>query len=208
MDDLERNLGWDQSQQNTSGEFNIRRLGRFDFSVYYESDGNGKLKCRFPGCNIKLSGNYSSNLFRHLKQRHPEIYEPARNARLKRKSIEQTTQLADKLKPPQIRFSKDTILRGCAELVTTNGQPFSLLQKSGFRYIIDPIINAFAEEGILIDVSENGIRNYINSQSGFGALLGPQNTSESLDVLDDSQSRDSDNGSIGRFVRADGKILN
>lgn len=213
MNEFSNNFHWDRPFDNPGSEHSAQRQKGFDLSLYFESDGNGKLKCRFPGCLIKLSSSYSSNLFRHLKQRHPEVYPPTRGARLKRKRTEQELQSSNGSKHQQIhlRMTKDTIIRGCAELVTTNGMPFSLLQESGFRCILDPIVNAFTEAGISIDISEEGIRSYIEQQTqgglgrGGGLLSGNRNVSEVLDLLDDSRSRDSENGFVGGSTGTDGK---
>lgn len=183
-------------------DFSWDRPSRISLSMFFESDGNGKCKCLFPGCAIKLSSSYSSNLFRHLKQRHPEAYEPKRR--------KPKLQFLDDSKCHQIQLpmTRETILRGCAELVTTNGQPFSLLQESGFRCILEPILNAFTDAGISIDISEEGIRKFIAQQTDgdlhIDTLANSQNRTEVLDVLDDSRSRDSENGFVGGSTGTDG----
>lgn len=39
-------------------------------------------------------------------------------------------------------MDKTTLTSACVELVTVNGRPFTILQDSGFKKIVDPIIES------------------------------------------------------------------
>jgi len=41
----------------------------------------------------------------------------------------------------QVSFTMKDIIDACVELVTVNGRPFSALNDSGFRKILDPVLN-------------------------------------------------------------------
>lgn len=41
-----------------------------------------------------------------------------------------------------VKLNKQIIIDACIQLVTNNGRPFTLLEDSGFKMILDPIIDA------------------------------------------------------------------
>lgn len=41
-----------------------------------------------------------------------------------------------------VKLSKNEIIEACVQLVTTNGRPFTLLNDSDFKMIIDPIVDS------------------------------------------------------------------
>lgn len=41
----------------------------------------------------------------------------------------------------QVSISMKDIIDACVELVTVNGRPFSMLNDSGLRRILDPVLN-------------------------------------------------------------------
>lgn len=41
-----------------------------------------------------------------------------------------------------VKLNKKNIIEACVQLVTTNGRPFTLLNDTGFRMIMDPIMNS------------------------------------------------------------------
>jgi len=43
----------------------------------------------------------------------------------------------------RIDINQQELLDACVELVTVNGRPFSLMQDSGFKKILNPIFEAF-----------------------------------------------------------------
>lgn len=47
-----------------------------------------------------------------------------------------------KIKPIQVKLDLDEVKDGCVNMVAVNGRPFSALDDSGFRQILDPIIAA------------------------------------------------------------------
>jgi len=41
-----------------------------------------------------------------------------------------------------VKLNKNNIIDACVQLVTTNGRLFTLLNDTGFRMIMDPIMNS------------------------------------------------------------------
>lgn len=45
-----------------------------------------------------------------------------------------------------VQITTKTIIDGCVDLVTVNGRPFSMLDDSGFRKILDPVLKGFKKK--------------------------------------------------------------
>jgi len=41
-----------------------------------------------------------------------------------------------------VSLSKQKLIEACVQLVTINGRPFTLIEDSGFKMIIDPLLDA------------------------------------------------------------------
>lgn len=41
-----------------------------------------------------------------------------------------------------VSLSKQKLIEACVQLVTINGRPFTLMEDSGFKMIIDPLLDA------------------------------------------------------------------
>jgi len=46
----------------------------------------------------------------------------------------------------KVNLSEKSIIDACVDLVTINGRPFSMLNDSGFRRILDPVLNGFQKK--------------------------------------------------------------
>ena len=49
------------------------------------------------------------------------------------------------LKYVKVAISPEILQKGCLELVTVNGRPFSCMKDSGFQKIVKPILDAFPD---------------------------------------------------------------
>ena len=118
---------------------------------------SGKIHILF----IKFQGRHAGNLSKHLERLHPSAHSEflqkeaeRRSATQKRKantdpgsstrkrSVDegQSASLDPRVKKTlNVTLDALTFQEACVELVTRNGRPFSLMDDSGFRKIIDPI---------------------------------------------------------------------
>lgn len=104
-----------------------------------------------------FKGNHGTNLKRHL-QIHHELYEEYLLNELE-KSAECHTPVKKRVAgmdlyqfiKPSIKVKTDMkkLINSCIELITVNGRPYSLLDDSGFRNIIDPILNGIQNNVVL-----------------------------------------------------------
>lgn len=120
-------------------------------------------------CDKVFSGNHSSNLEKHFQRDHKKMFEEIVIQKekelsfFKRKKLEENKRRLDdsddteSARPGQakvtkisdfvistsvtVNMTKEQIKLACLELVTVNGRPFSIIEDSGFRKIIDPNIH-------------------------------------------------------------------
>lgn len=129
-------------------------LEYFDYSV-----DDDKSTCKL--CKQILSGRHSTNLEKHYKRFHQEIFDKivlAKKSESGSKSSKRNLESGREESPPPlkkkmqpkisdvfqskavtIRMSTDDLRLACLEMVTVNGRPFKMLEDSGFKKIIDPI---------------------------------------------------------------------
>ncbi len=62
----------------------------------------------------------------------------------------------------KVAITQNALVDACVDLVTLNGRPFSMMNDSGFRKIIDPIIEAL---GGHFSISDKNIRNFISERA-------------------------------------------
>jgi hypothetical protein len=152
------------------------------FSYSKQSDESS---CKIDECDAKIAGNHAGNLERHINRRHPEI---AVKISSKKEQQQQTTISTQKRvlgsssaicskvprndnQPPitafvtgvvKVQLSYKDLMEGCVEMVTKNGRPLSVVEDSGFRKIIDPIIHALKktpnEKTTPYSISRNKVR--------------------------------------------------
>jgi len=87
-------------------------------------------------CGIKLSGNHSTNLRRHLTTKYRDIFSEWNNS-----GHSQLTQCEEKRRI-SYQTSEEAIVSSLIKIVTTCGKPFIFLDIEGFKEIMDPIYNA------------------------------------------------------------------
>ncbi|KAF0713185.1 zinc finger BED domain-containing protein RICESLEEPER 1-like isoform X2, partial [Aphis craccivora] len=96
--------------------------------------------CTILDCPHPLrSGRHAGNLENHIKAFHPNEYKELRKQKTgpldKMISVTKTTLT-------NVKLNKNNIIDACVQLVTTNGRLFTLLNDTGFRMIMDPIMNS------------------------------------------------------------------
>lgn len=74
---------------------------------------------------------------------------------LKRKNEQSLMSQIVNVQKKSIRIDMDQqkLLDGCVELVTVNGRPFCLMQDSGFKKILNPILEAFGTGNTLLYIA-------------------------------------------------------
>ncbi|XP_064472544.1 uncharacterized protein LOC135387057 [Ornithodoros turicata] len=124
-----------------------------EFFVYDRESNTSR--CQIEGCNFDMKGDHAANLERHIQRIHPDIYEshmlskPRSSKRQqdatgcpsnKRSASQQSLEEVIRRKATKSAVSKASIVSACVELVTTNGRPFQLMEDSGFRNLLNPLI--------------------------------------------------------------------
>ncbi|XP_070135882.1 uncharacterized protein [Drosophila bipectinata] len=108
-------------------------------------------------CGIKLSGNHSTNLRRHLTTKHMDIFNEWNNSG--------STKLTDSEEKRKISYqtSEQAIVSSLIKIVTTDGKPFKFLDSEGFNEIMDPIYNALG----MNPVTSRNIMNFVSIKEQF-----------------------------------------
>lgn len=91
--------------------------------------------------NLTLQGDHGSNLASHIKCVHKSTWakiEATKKETAAPTSSNQTILFGLKHQV-NISITKEELLKSCVEMCSINGRPFSVVEDSGFRKIIDPI---------------------------------------------------------------------
>lgn len=125
-------------------------LNKQKLDDYFEKVDGG-MRCNITDCNSMQSRTTTFYLKRHLKTKHYSIYK--------------------KLFEDEVRSHAQHLINAfetkqhAITLVTTNGYPLSLLDKSSFRYLIKPGLDTLAEHGQEVTVNRKVITEYIQQTS-------------------------------------------
>lgn len=92
-------------------------------------------------CKRSINGNSSSNLTKHFKSNHVDIYN---------QKIATTPE-------EHILIQREKLVHSCVELTTINSHPFSLLSQSGFRSLIEEKLNAFKLADCPLNLSDHHV---------------------------------------------------
>lgn len=92
-------------------------------------------------CSKRINGNCSSNLIKHIKNQHDAIY---------RKQVVPDNE-------EHIEIQRLKMVHSCAELVTINSHPFSLLTQSGFKSAIQSTLRKFQLAGCGLNLSDHHV---------------------------------------------------
>lgn len=128
-----------------------------NFFTYNETEK--KNTCNI--CETTIIGDHAANLERHLKRHHEnEFNQVQANKRAKWDSKDalapivgapeklQQCHFDHKFVKPEllkVKLSKETVLSACVELITVNGCSFEMLEYSGFKKILNPIVSAIGD---------------------------------------------------------------
>lgn len=142
------------------------------FSQYFSCDkSSNKSVCNIEGCRAEIAGNHGGNLQRHIQRRHPAEYtDSTSNKRPANVTADgQTTLDAVIVKKPKttglhIQMNPDVLKEACIELVTLYGRPFTLMEDTGFREIIEPIQEVIGNDF----TNSSNIRDMVSSVAQSG----------------------------------------
>lgn len=133
--------------------------------------------CQIGDCKAVMSGNHAANLERHIQRCHKneyaqlELEKPSSSKRGRDDSVEPPPKRRDQpniknalAQVPAIvvKMTSKTLMDSCVELVTKNGRPFRLIDDSGFRKIVDPILKGFQEK---VSVNSENVRAKVNQEA-------------------------------------------
>jgi len=111
-------------------------MGKNPFLIHFTIDKTNKQStCTL--CNAVLKGWHGGNLEKHFKLYHKDAHSEIRQ------NEDSDGEPADKRAKKaviKIEMNEKQLTDACVDLVTTNGHPFSIIEHSGFRAIIDPIL--------------------------------------------------------------------
>ncbi|CAI6352854.1 unnamed protein product [Macrosiphum euphorbiae] len=137
---------------------------------YYKFDCNLKeSSCKH--CTAKIKGNHSTNLRKHLASHHNEQYEEllVNESKINKKTNGVSKIIAhqrlfnlNESKHVKVSINEKTIIDACVDLVTINGRPFSMLNDTGFRRILDPVLNGFQKK---FKINSNIIKKHVHEES-------------------------------------------
>ena len=133
---------------------NLKQLRKF----FKYSESENKASCTLGKCEVVIKENHASNLERHVKRFQDKEYKEFHNEKLsalqqrvgasssnepQKKRMRETNQCAiDEMfsKTIRIKINEKTLENACLELVTINGRPFKLMDDSGFRKILNALL--------------------------------------------------------------------
>lgn len=115
---------------------------------YFTFDDNIERNvCKLGGCKIKSKS--ANDLYRHVQRKHKQI---AEKDDIKSK-VEKYRQRIGKIGVDDddevevtVRVKKSKIIKSCVELTTINGRPLGLVEDSGFKRLVQPIVQAINQK--------------------------------------------------------------
>lgn len=127
-------------------------------------------KCRI--CDKIMKGKHATNLLKHLNSSHTTEYAEVSTENLKRIKLGNATkhkhqeQISNIFEKSNIHVNMTpTILKSAlVEMITKNGRPLCIVEDSGFRKIIDPILDGFASS---ITINRFNIRELIKHEANM-----------------------------------------
>ena len=143
---------------------NLSQMRKF----FKYSEGENKSSCTLGKCKAVMKGNHASNLERHVKRFHDKDYKKFQNEKQsalwqrtgasssnepqKKRMCETNQCVIDKMfsKTIPVKMNKKTLENACLELATINGRFFKLMYDSGFRKILNPLL-----EGMRVNFNIN-----------------------------------------------------
>ncbi|XP_024892141.1 uncharacterized protein LOC112467670 [Temnothorax curvispinosus] len=161
--------------------------------IYFDyNEETCRSKCKVAGCSTSMQGKHTANLERHIMRKHPVEAQIITSERIKlqrardRKnnmqdleldvtSSNSSSSLASTEKISTNRKRKRTsvsveidyneIIDACVEMTTVNGRSINFVEDSGFKRIIDPILNGLTKDGPKIVVNREIIKRQITTEA-------------------------------------------
>ena len=140
---------------------------------YFEySSLNNLSTCLISECKAVIRGNHASNLERHVKRLHNECYKKFKEKQSmallnQSKSINKTPAKSNSssqmsltktfFKTVEVNIDAQIVKQACLELVTVNGRPFKIIDDSGFRKVLDPLLKALCKNGCQLCINAENI---------------------------------------------------
>lgn len=143
---------------------------------YFTIDTDNKQGiCDIDTCKTIIKGNHASNFERHLESYHPDHFKLHQTNKKKSRSndLEISLNNDDSIQPKiydnidfkrkmvkvSVQISDDILKSACAEMVTKNGLPLSVINCSGFRKILDPILKSLKSN---LTINTNNTKKFID----------------------------------------------
>ena len=137
--------------------------------------------CQIDDCGTAFRGNHASNLQRQVKKFHQECFKKYKekyfiNLSIKSKKIHknatkslsenapsccQTTLVKKLRKTVRVKINTHLLKTACLEMVTVNGRQFKIVEDSGFRKLLNPILQELSDSGNKICINAENIRKEI-----------------------------------------------
>lgn len=119
---------------------------------YYElvSPDKSTYKCIAENCNKILNGRKSSNLVTHLRSIHSKLYED----------------FVAVIDMKHYELKRLKFIQNCSEIIAINGRPFTALNDSGFRKIVEKDLDELRKHNCGINMDDEHfteIKDYIES---------------------------------------------
>jgi len=148
------------------------------YSYFSNNIDKNRAQCLVEGCGEFLVGFHAGNMERHIKSQHPiehtkliELKSNVQNEPVVKKlrmssGIAKSSHLIQTnlnnmlvKKKISIEMTKQNVIDACVELVTINGRPFTLIEDSGFKKLLEPILEGFNDK---FSINSQNIRNQIS----------------------------------------------
>ena len=128
---------------------NLNQIRKF----FKYSERKNKSSCTLGKCKVVFKGSHASNLKRNVKRFHDKEGKEFHNEKLSALQQRAGASSSNELQKKRMRetnqcaideiFSKmneETLENACLELVTINFRPFKLMDNSGLRKILNPLL--------------------------------------------------------------------
>lgn len=107
-----------------------------------------KSTCLVSKCGKKLAGNCSSNQYRHLRTVHVKFY-TEKVAPIKDKGKKKLANIS----AIPVCINKELVSESLVEMIGANGYPLSVVNSSGLRMLLNPILSALKSAGEKLTVN-------------------------------------------------------
>lgn len=118
----------------------IRKYFTFDHSIQ-------RSVCKLGQCKLKTRA--AIDLYRHILRMHSKIAEKddikGKIENYRKKNLKTVVDQDDEIEVT-VRVKKSEIMKSCVELTTINGRPLGIVEDSGFKRLVQPIVQAINQK--------------------------------------------------------------